>query len=747
MPYAELYVAPVLRPEQENSRAPLLEELLMPGRRSVVLGDPGAGKSTLVAKLAHDIAIDGVSSARDRVPFLMVLRNFSKAFRKGGRGLAYHLEQICADPYNLVVPPDAIEYLLHNGRAVVLLDGLDELVSPELRRNVVQLVDGFVSRYPQVTVIVTARRVGYSDAPLDPSLFAVGGVSRMTTAQVAEYARRWFALDEATAASDRGTMAESFLVESEQVSELRANPLLLALLCAMYSSEHYIPRNLAQVYERCAVMLFDRWDSMRGIAMPLQFQGRLRGAVQHLAWKLFSAEESGKALPRHQIVRLLVEHLVTKKFDEDEAIGTAEQFLEFCAGRAWILTDVGATETEPRYGFTHRTFLEYFAAEHLVRTNSTAERLWTALSPRVAVGEWDVVAQIALQLFDRNVDGGAEEVLRLVLDSVVGLPRQAAWLRSFAARALAYTQPAYDVIRDIAAIAVRSAVEGEPEDRFHPWVGELTFEEMRARDDALHTLMYRSAPGNLEALRRGVAAELDSEIRAGNESAWLLLSNLQRHLIGADERRVRAWTEIQGQLLDRHKRTLSKWHRRSPWWGIAGNADPAQLVKQFGAQVLYLADAILTGSRRALAVRIGDLHAGGLHVDFTALCALLMKAPRPWIDPACWRPSENRDFTTAVYRHGQGVTAASWSTVPADALALVFLPYSELHASGVPDLSIPDVAIVEHLTMAREAGAPHAKLMYSMEAGGVAWETQAFLVAWARGEFDVVPAGNLIHAG
>ncbi|GHH41648.1 hypothetical protein GCM10017774_36600 [Lentzea cavernae] len=740
MPYVKLYVAPVLRPEQEGSRVPVLRELAMPGQRSVILGDPGAGKSTLVAKLAHDIASDRVAEAEGKVPFLLVLRNFSNAFRKGGEGLAFYLQQICADPYNLTVPPGAIEYLLSSGRAVVLLDGLDELVSPELRSNVVQLVDGFVSRYSHVPVVVTARLIGYADAPLASDSFSVGVVYQMTSGQVKEYAHKWFALDEATPVSDRGSMAESFLRESEQVAELRANPLLLALLCAMYSSEHYIPRNLAQVYERCAVMLFDRWDSMRGIAIPLPFQGRLRGAVQHLAWKLFSAEESGKALPRRRIVRFLVEHLVAKKFDEDEAIGTAEKFLEFCAGRAWILTDVGSTETEPSYGFTHRTFLEFFAAEHLVRTNPTAERLWNTLSPRVFVGEWDVVAQIALQQLDRNVDGGAEEVLRLVLNAIEELPDHAVLLRSFAARILAYIQPAYDVIREVVAVAVRCAVDGTPDSRFHCWVGKYAFDEMHARDDALHELMYRSAPGNLEALLKNVAAELDSEIRTGNESAWLLLSKLDRHLIGADQRRVQAWSEIKLQLLDRHKRKLSKWRKNRPWWGIAGNIDPAQLVKQFGPEVLYLADSILTGSQPPLVTRLGKLSGSGLQIDFSLLENALIKAPLPWIDATRWYPSEIQGFAIATHWFGQVVAAAPLGTLPANVLALVFLPYLELQVSGASDLRLPDVPIINHLAVARAASEHHSKLMYSMAEGGIAWETQSFLVSWARREFDVLPS-------
>jgi transcriptional regulator with XRE-family HTH domain len=458
VPYDQLYVEPALRPEQEHLEAPDLVTLALPGRRSVILSDPGAGKSTLAAKLAYDVAFDRLPGAEGRVPFLLVLRNFTGSFRTGDKGLVHYLEQVCRDPYNLEPPPKAVDYLLRNRRAVVLLDGLDELVEPELRRKFVQLVDGFISQYPLVPVVVTARRIGYADAPLDRRLFTVGVIAEWDDDQVREYVARWFALDESTPPTERTRMATSFPVESTAVTELRTNPLMLALLCATYFSEHYLPRNLAQIYERCAVLMFDRWDAMRGIVMPLQFHGRLRGAVQYLAWRLLDAEEPGKAHPRHRIVQLMIDFLVVKGFDDDEASEAAEQFVEFCTGRAWVLTDVGVTDSgEPLYDFTHRTFLEYFAAEHLVRTHPTVHQLWEALRPRVLSREWQAVIQIALQLLDRNVDGGVEDLLVLVLAEKPDDPHEGQWLRDFAVRTLGYVQPATDVISEVEAAAFHTS--------------------------------------------------------------------------------------------------------------------------------------------------------------------------------------------------------------------------------------------------------------------------------------------------
>jgi predicted NACHT family NTPase len=215
--------------------------------------------------------------------------------RKGNNSLLHYLEQVCRNPYNLEPPRNAVEYLLRNGRAVVILDGIDELVDPELRRNVVQLVHGFAVQYPLVPILVTARRIGYLEAPLPIGMFTLGGIAELNDRQVRQYAENWFRIDVNTPDSESHRLAETFMSESKDISELRANPLLLALLCSMYSSEHYIPHNLAQIYEKCALMLFERWDKMRGIAMPMQFHGQLRGAVQYLAWQLASSNEPDKS--------------------------------------------------------------------------------------------------------------------------------------------------------------------------------------------------------------------------------------------------------------------------------------------------------------------------------------------------------------------------------------------------------------------------------------------------------------------
>ncbi|MCG8926789.1 NACHT domain-containing NTPase [Lentzea sp. CC55] len=589
--YDQLYVEPTLA-------SPFLLRLGAPGERVLVQGDPGAGKSTLAAKFAHDVAVSG------RVPFLLVLREFATSFDEGGHDLLHYLEKLCQAPYNVKPPRDGVEYLLRTGRGVVVLDGLDELVQTELRRRVVSLVEGFAHLYPLVPILVTARKVGYEDAPLSTELFLSSTIEEFDSQRVAGYVQRWFTLDEATSPAERSRLITSFMEDSAQIPELRSNPLLLTLLCAMYSSDRYLPRNLAQVYERCALMLFEQWDSKRGITLPLKFHGRLRGAVQHLAWRMFTAAESGKAMPRTRIINVLVDYLEAKLDDHDESSATAEEFLAFCTGRAWILTDVGAE----RYGFTHRTFLEYFAAEHVVRTRRTAADLWATLRPDIE--QWDVVAQIALQLYDRNVDGGVDELLTEALaDGGLG----------FAARSLRHVHPAARTVRAITTAAVDHVV--------------LSPVELHLEDEGASAEIYApllacvldSSAANAPSIGRAFLDRIGELVQRGEPGVALMVetlySGVARHLAQA--------------VIRTHLAELADLSKALPWAGgviaVTSAGVVPEIIRRHGMRALFLEHYSSEYGSFASAVFEGGCSA---LPDPDSVATAITEAPTPWPEDA-----------------------------------------------------------------------------------------------------------------
>ena len=128
------------------------------------------------------------------------------------------------------------------------------------------------------------------------------------------------------------------------------------------------------------------------------------------------------------------------------------EFIDFCKGRAWVLTDIGSE----LYGFTHRTFLEYFAASQIVRLNPDPAKLFDYLEKRLKRGGWEVVAQLALQIINKTVEDGADDFLEVLLKRVEVLDdeRLRAVLLAFATQALTYIVPRPPVLKSIVQSAI-----------------------------------------------------------------------------------------------------------------------------------------------------------------------------------------------------------------------------------------------------------------------------------------------------
>jgi hypothetical protein len=430
--------------------------------RLVVLGDPGAGKSTFAMKLAYDLACGRIDLPGGRLtPFVVTLKDYGAEKAASRISLVEWIESGVSTDYSVPAPEGAIPYLLAAGRAVVILDGLDELLDTSYRREVTADIETFAARYLAAPILVTSRRIGYPQAPLDPRRFETTYLTELDEDQIRQYTKMWFSLRKELTEGERSQMAADFVRDSASAADdLRSNTLMLALLCNIYRGDGYIPRQRPQVYEKCAVMLFERWDRGRRIEVTLAFERHLRPAMRHLAFWIYSEPSLRGGVTEAELIRSTTQYLMGRRFDdEDAARQEARQFVEFCRGRAWVFTETGTTaEGEGLYQFTHRTFLEFFAAEHLVRTHATPSALGKVLRPRIQQGEWDVVAQLAFQLQDDNIDGAADELLTGLVSDADSPEVDDASL-SFAARSLSFLVPSRAICRDVARAVSRRSYE------------------------------------------------------------------------------------------------------------------------------------------------------------------------------------------------------------------------------------------------------------------------------------------------
>jgi hypothetical protein len=578
-PIDETYVPPHLQPEAEDriKWPPSAYERFLPDlRRTVVLGDPGGGKTTLTKKIAWDLssgAGPNDASFLPRVAIRVVLREYG-AEKRPGYSLLLHIEQTASSRYQMPpAPPGAFEYLLRNGLAIVLFDGLDEILETSRRQEIAGDVESFVNLFPTTPVLVTSRRVGYDKAPLDTRRFGTYSLRELDEEQITEYVTKAFSLDAEPLAAD-SPLIRSFLRESTTVADLRSNPLMLGLMCNLYRGEGYIPSNRSEVYEKCAVMLFERWDRQRRISPTVPFESHLRPAMQLLAHWIFVTPALQGGVTWDALVAKTTEYLHGRRFaDVDDARAAAIDFIDFCKGRAWVFTDTGFDAGgEPLFQFTHQTFLEYFTAAYLVSVHPTPERLSDAMLPHVAQREWDVVMQLAAQMQSRRVADSTDVLLARLLDATLDEPQRRN-VHTFVSEALSFLVPSPGLTRRIVAAAVADELADVS-------AGHA------ARIGALDSLL---AVG--PEVRAMVQAAVVDELAAVPHEVVTL--ELAFHCLEDVARRDPTWAAVQQDLHRRLAPALQEAAIGDPWIAVdlalVGMLPVSQVLERFGLAPVFAA--------------------------------------------------------------------------------------------------------------------------------------------------------------
>jgi hypothetical protein len=383
--------------------------------RTVLLGDPGGGKTTAVKFLLNEHAIDSDS----RIPFLVTLRKYA-AETPLKWSVAGYIDATLKALYQISAPEGLVERLLLTGRAIVVFDGLDELLDTSRRREVSERVEQFSSAYPLTPILVTSRVVGYDQAQLDEEQFTSYRLGGFDDDKVITYVKKWFAYHEGASHVEAEEKAQAFLKESQGAKDLRANPLLLSLMCILYRGAGSLPGDRAGIYTRCAELLFRKWDEQRDLYLKLRADYLVEPALRHLAWWLFTREDTSAAATEQELATEATKFLHGRGFEAiEEASAAAKEFVEFCRGRMWVFSDSGTTATGERlYSFTHRTFLEYFAAWQLAATSDTPEDLADRLTTSIRSSGWEVVGELAIQIKDRGTDQGADRAYQRILSAV-----------------------------------------------------------------------------------------------------------------------------------------------------------------------------------------------------------------------------------------------------------------------------------------------------------------------------------------
>jgi len=356
--------------ERPGERLGVGEALRRCAERTVILGGPGTGKTTLlsylVLKFARGEAKEALGLDEERLPILVPLRELT---RKDLTLTAANLPALCTtDDLVEQCPEGFFEKRLKDGKCLVLLDGMDEVTTPEARQWVAEQIEDFVSCYPGNRFVVTSRPAGYGGV-------ALGGFTQLTVCdfdrkEIEAFARQWCgaveaavrgardATSKAVARREAGREAEKLVAAiraSDRVRRLVVNPLLLTIVALVHRYRATLPNRRVELYDECTQVLLGHWDEAKGIAGRLD-PARKRRVLEPLAYWMH--EEGVREADGGQVEKVIARALPA--VGQDGA--RAAEFLKSIRERSGLLVERGLGV----YGFSHLTFQEYLTAGHLI---------------------------------------------------------------------------------------------------------------------------------------------------------------------------------------------------------------------------------------------------------------------------------------------------------------------------------------------------------------------------------------------
>ncbi|MCP5515641.1 MAG: SUMF1/EgtB/PvdO family nonheme iron enzyme [Verrucomicrobiales bacterium] len=293
-------------PEQEKTPISALEALAE-NPHVVLLGDPGAGKSTFAKHLCVCLAAQGLDQKGDwgvrvqplpggdanLVPIFVELRRFADRLTVSPTAgtLARQLWNFIQDslndyPLDQAAIGRALQNALQNGRGLVVFDGLDEVATQERKLLVRDAIEQFASgNFNRSRMVITCRTRSYRDRPWqfsppdEDNPHGFGGpfeLADFDEVKIQGFVRRWYV--------ERGKVDRlpdddvKRLIDSlwdairdphfPELIEVARSPLRLTVMALVHNHDESLPRESAKLYSRMVEILLFRWEGVRWRGHP-----------------------------------------------------------------------------------------------------------------------------------------------------------------------------------------------------------------------------------------------------------------------------------------------------------------------------------------------------------------------------------------------------------------------------------------------------------------------------------------------
>lgn len=326
----------------------------------VILGHPGAGKSTTIKHICQDIIQNSHSSIKASIPILVNFRDitdknkpsiFQEILNIFSVKLVFNLNE---NEYQkeLDIRKNVLIRFLNDLDCILLLDGFDEISTYQKREEILKEIR-FLSENLNIEkckFILTSRTGEFRYSLLNTSQFQL---APFNDEQIFEFIKKW--LNDEIASTDLLNK-----IKKSPFYDTTVRPLIIAYLCAIYEKYKRIPDQPKNVYELVVNLLLNEWNEQWSIKRDTSFSQfdnpRKLEFLSQLAYILTTEYQSTK-FGKATLIKIY--ELMCPNFNLP--LNQSNEVIHELESHTGLLVQCGYD----RFEFPHKSIQEFLAAKYL----------------------------------------------------------------------------------------------------------------------------------------------------------------------------------------------------------------------------------------------------------------------------------------------------------------------------------------------------------------------------------------------
>jgi hypothetical protein len=361
----------------------------------MVLGGPGAGKSTFLRKMGLEaLKVKKGGFKHSCIPVFIELKRFTSS--------EINIEKFIIEEFRICNFPDPEKFTakaLEQGKLLILLDGLDEVPSQNLNETINQ-IQNFVDKYDQNRFIASCRTAAYRG---NFRRFSDVAMADFDDEQIQQFINNWFQKEEDKQAKTDDKCWELLQKpENQAAKELAHTPLLLTFLCLVYDRSQNFPNNRSVLYKNALRILLEEWAAEKRILRDEIYQGLHTELEEVLLSKIaYTGFASNRLFFSQSEIVDQIKTFLAGNLNAPQHLN-GEAVLNAIAIQQGILVE----RARDVFSFSHLTLQEYLTAQYIY-DNRLVEKLVTEHLPDQ---RWKEVFLLVAGV----MRGGADDLLLLM---------------------------------------------------------------------------------------------------------------------------------------------------------------------------------------------------------------------------------------------------------------------------------------------------------------------------------------------